>query len=136
MDSARTALRLGAEVALVYRRAREQMPARAEESHHAEEEGIPFRLLTNPVRIVGDDRHRVTGMECIRTELGEPDESGRRRPEPVEGSEFMMELDTVVVAISNKPNPLIPQTMPELVRTRWGTIVVEPHTMQTSVPGV
>ncbi len=136
MDSARTALRLGADVTIVYRRAREQMPARAEEVHHAEEEGVKFKLLNNPTRIIGDERHRVVAMECIRMELGEPDESGRRRPVPVKGSEFTMELDTVIVAIGNKPNPLIPQTMPELKTTKWGTIVVDENTMATSVPGV
>ncbi len=136
MDSARTALRLGADVTLVYRRAREQMPARAEEIHHAEEEGVKLKLLNNPTRIIGDDHHRVVAMECIRMKLGEPDESGRRRPIPIEGSEFIMELDTVIVAIGNKPNPLISQTMPELKTTRWGTIVVDENTMQTSVPAV
>jgi len=136
MDSARTALRLGGDVTIVYRRAREQMPARAEEIHHAEQEGVKFKLLNNPIRIIGDDRHRVVAMECIRMELGEPDDSGRRRPVPVKGSEFIMELDTVIVAIGNQPNPLIPQTMPELETTKWGTIVVDENTMQTSVPGV
>lgn len=136
MDSARTALRLGADVTVVYRRARQQMPGRDEEIHHAEEEGVKFKLLNNPVRIIGDDRHHVVGMECIRMELGEPDDSGRRRPVPVEGSEFIMDLDTVIVAIGNKPNPLIPQTMPQLETTAWGTIVADENTMQTSVPGV
>ncbi len=136
MDSARTALRLGGDVTIVYRRAREQMPARAEEIHHAEQEGVKFKLLNNPIRIIGDERHRVVAMECIRMELGEPDESGRRRPVPVKGSEFIMKLDTVIVAIGNQPNPLIPQTMPELETTKWGTIVVDQNTMQTSVPGV
>jgi glutamate synthase (NADPH/NADH) small chain len=136
MDSARTALRLGGDVTIVYRRAREQMPARGEEIHHAEQEGVKFKLLNNPIRIIGDDHHRVSAMECIKMKLGEPDDSGRRRPIPIEGSEFTMELDTVIVAIGNKPNPLIPQTMPELETTRWGTIVVDEQTMQTSVPGV
>jgi len=136
MDSARTALRLGGDVTIVYRRAREQMPARGEEIHHAEQEGVKLKLLNNPIRIIGDDRHRVVAMECIKMELGEPDDSGRRRPVPVEGSEFTMELDTVIVAIGNKPNPLIPQTMPELEMTKWGTIVVDEKSMQTSVPGV
>jgi glutamate synthase (NADPH/NADH) small chain len=136
MDSARIALRLGGDVTIVYRRAREQMPARAEEIHHAEQEGVKLKLLNNPIRIIGNERHRVVAMECIRMELGEPDESGRRKPVPVKGSEFIMELDTVIVAIGNKPNPLIPQTMPELKVTEWGTIVVDEKTMQTSVPGV
>ena len=136
MDSARTALRLGGDVTIVYRRAREQMPARAEEIHHAEQEGVKFKLLNNPIRIIGDERRRVVAMECIRMELGEPDESGRRSPVPVKGSEFIMELDTVIVAIGNQPNPLIPKTMPELQTTKWGTIIVDEKTMQTSVPGV
>lgn len=136
MDSARTALRMGGESTIVYRRAREQMPARSEEIHHAEQEGVQMKLLNNPLRIIGDDKHRVVGMECIKMELGEPDDSGRRRPIPVKGSEFVIELDTVVVAIGNKPNPLIPQTMPQLETTKWGTIVVDEETMQTSVPCV
>ena len=136
MDSARTALRLGGQVTIVYRRAREQMPGRDEEIHHAEQEGVVMKLLNNPTRIIGDDRHRVVGMECIKMELGEPDDSGRRRPVPVKGSEFIIDLDTVVVAIGNQPNPLIPQTMPELETTRWGTIVVDEETMATAVPGV
>ncbi len=136
MDSARTALRLGADVTIVYRRAREQMPARAEEIHHAEQEGVKFKLLNNPVRIIGDERHRVVGMECIRMELGEPDDSGRRSPVSVPGSEFILDLDTVIIAIGNRPNPLIPQTMSELKTTRRGTIMVDEDTMQTSVPGV
>ena len=136
MDSARTALRLGGDVTVVYRRAKEQMPARAEEVHHAGEEGVKFNLLTNPVRCLGDDKHRVTGIECIRMELGEPDASGRRSPMAVPGSEFVIPADTVIIAIGNKPNPLIPQTMPGLEVTRWGTIKVDEATMATSVPGV
>lgn len=136
MDAARTALRLGGDVTIVYRRAREQMPARAEEIHHAEEEGVKMMLLNNPIRIIGDERHRVIGMECIRMELGEPDASGRRRPIPVKGSEFTLDVDTVIIAIGNKPNPLIPQTMPGLETTRHGTIVVDENTMATTVPGV
>jgi len=136
MDAARTALRLGGEVTIVYRRAHEQMPARAEEIHHAEQEGVKFRLLTAPTRVLGDQRHRVVGMECLQMELGEPDSSGRRRPVPVKGSEFVMDLDTVIVAIGNKPNPLVPRTTPELSTTKWGTVVTDPKTMQTSIPGV
>jgi glutamate synthase (NADPH/NADH) small chain len=136
MDAARTALRLGADVTVVYRRAREQMPGRAEEIHHAEQEGVKFRLLTAPTRVLGDQRHRVVGMECIQMELGEPDDSGRRRPVAVKGSEFVMDLDTVIVAIGNKPNPLVPRTTPELQTTKWGTVVADPKTMQTSMPGV
>ncbi len=136
MDAARTALRLGGDVSIVYRRAREQMPARAEEIHHAEEEGVKMMLLNNPIRIIGDERHRVVAMECIRMELGEPDASGRRRPVPIKGSEFIMEVDTVIIAIGNQPNPLIPQSMPELQTTKHGTIVVDSETMMTSVPGI
>jgi glutamate synthase (NADPH/NADH) small chain len=136
MDSARTALRLGGDVTIVYRRAREQMPARAEEVHHAEQEGVKFMLLTNPTRVLGDERHRVVGLECVRMELGEPDESGRRRPVVMKGSEFVMEVDTVIVAIGNKPNPLVPRTTPELKTTKWGTVVADPQTMATSIPGV
>ena len=136
MDSARTALRLGGDVTVVYRRAREQMPARAEEVHHAEQEGVKFMLLNNPTRVVGDQHHRVVGMECIRMELGEPDDSGRRRPVAVKGSEFVMDLDTVIVAIGNKPNPLVPRTTPELKTTKWGTVVADAKTMATSIPGV
>ncbi len=137
MDSARTALRLGAEkVYLVYRRTEKEMPARIEEVHHAQEEGIEFHILQSPKRIIGDQNSQVTAIECLKYELGEPDDSGRRRPVPIEGSEFIMELDTVIIAIGNKPNPLIAQTMPELETTKWGTIVVDEETMQTSVPCV
>ncbi|OQB40652.1 MAG: Glutamate synthase (NADPH) small chain [Candidatus Hydrogenedentes bacterium ADurb.Bin179] len=136
MDSARTALRLGGDVHIVYRRAKEQMPARIEEIHHAEQEGVKMKLLTNPKRILGDERHRVTGIECIQMELGEPDDSGRRRPVPVKGSEFVIEVDTVVIAIGNNPNPLIPRSMPDLATSKWGTIIVDEETMATSVPGV
>ncbi len=136
MDAARTALRLGGEVSIVYRRAREQMPGRAEEIHHAEQEGVQLKLLRNPIRVIGDKHHRVVGMECIEMELGEPDDSGRRRPVPKKGSEFVMDLDTVIVAIGNKPNPLVPRTTPELKTTKWGTLVADPQTMETSMPGV
>lgn len=133
MDAARTALRLGAEeVRLVYRRSRAEMPARAEEIHHAEEEGVILELLTNPVEILGDDQGRVRGLKMLRMELGEPDDSGRRRPVPVEGSEFEMECDTVVMAIGNTPNPLIPATTSELEVTRWGTVVADEDTGETS----
>ena len=98
MDAARTAKRLGADVTIVYRRGREEMPARAEEIHHAEEEGIHFQMLTNPVRILGDEQGWVTGVECVRMELGEPDASGRRRPMAVEGSNFTMDIDMFVIA--------------------------------------
>lgn len=135
MDSARTALRLGAESTIVYRRSREEMPARAEEIHHAEEEGVELRLLTNPVRIIGDDIGRVCGVECIQMELGEPDESGRRSPVPVKGSEFIIECDTVVPSLGNKPNPLIAMTTPDLATTRWGTLDCNEETLETSKTG-
>jgi len=136
MDSARCALRMGAKSTVVYRRAREQMPARDEEIHHAEEEGVVFNLLTNPKRVLVDQENRMIGMEVIKMELGEPDDSGRRRPVPVEGSEYVIEADALVVSIGNSPNPLIPQTSPDLDTTRWGTIVADDETMQTTIPGV
>ncbi len=137
MDAARTALRLGAERSIiVYRRGRDEMPARVEEIHHAEEEGVEFQLLTNPVRVIGDDNGWVRALECIRMELGEPDESGRRRPVPVEGSEFELDVDAVVVAIGNAPNPLIPSTTPAIQTSRWGTIQADETTGATTMPGV
>ena len=137
MDSARSALRLGAdEVYLVYRRSREEMPARLEERENAEEEGIIFRLLTNPVRFLGNERGWVKAMECISMRLGEPDESGRRRPIPMEGSEFMMDVDTVIVAIGQSPNPIVPRTTQGLKTSRWGTIVADEETGKTSLEGV
>ena len=137
MDSVRTAKRLGAEQALIiYRRSRTEMPARVEEVHHAEEEGIEFHFLTVPTRYIGDEHGRVRAMECLRMELGEPDASGRRRPVPVAGSEFTTEVDLVVVAIGQSPNPLIPQTTPGLKVGKWGTIDVDWTTMATSLPGV
>lgn len=137
MDSVRTAKRLGAEEStIVYRRSRVEMPARIEEVHHAEEEGIKFHFLTTPTRFIGGDKGHVKAMECIQMELGEPDDSGRRRPIPIEGSEFIMEVDLVVVAIGNSPNPLIPQTTPQLKVGRWGNIEVDWDTMATSMKGV
>jgi len=137
MDSVRTAKRLGAEMAaIVYRRSRVEMPARIEEVHHAEEEGIEFHFLTTPTRFIGDENHKVTAMECLRMELGEPDSSGRRRPVPIEGSEFIMDVDLVVVAIGNSPNPLITQTTPELEVGKWGNVEVDWDTMATSMEGV
>jgi glutamate synthase (NADPH/NADH) small chain len=137
MDSVRTALRLGADNAyLIYRRSEVEMPARNEEIHHAKEEGIQFHLLTNPIRILGDDQGRVMGVECIKMELGEPDDSGRRRPVPMEGSEFIIDVDTVVVAIGTGANPLIAQTTPDLEMNRWGYIVADEQTGTTSKPGV
>lgn len=125
MDAARTARRLGAEVTLVYRRSRAEMPARAEEIVHAEEEGIKFELLTNPVRIHGDERGFVNGMTCVRMELGEPDASGRRRPVTVEGSEFFLACDEIIVALGTTPNPLIKDSFPALGTTPKGTIVAD-----------
>jgi glutamate synthase (NADPH/NADH) small chain len=112
------------------------MPARNEEIHHAKEEGIQFHLLTNPTRILGDDQGHVKAVECIQMELGEPDDSGRRRPIPIEGSEFTMDVDTVVVAIGTGANPLIAQTTPDLEMNRWGYIVADEATGTTSKPGV
>jgi glutamate synthase (NADPH/NADH) small chain len=133
MDSARCALRLGyEEVRIVYRRSRTEMPARAEEAENAEEEGIIFELLTNPVEIYGDDNGWVRGMRCIRMELGEPDESGRRRPIPVPGSEFDMEVDIVVIAIGTSPNPLVFTEAGGLERSRHGTVVADEETGRTT----
>jgi len=137
MDSARCALRLGAErVYIIYRRSRDEMPARAEEVENAEEEGIEFMLLTNPIRFIGNDRGFLEKVECIKQRLSEPDESGRRRPEPIEGSNFTTEIDTAVIAIGQSPNPIIQQTTHGLETTRHGTIVVNEETMQTTLPGV
>ena len=137
MDSVRTAKRLGAEMAaIVYRRSRIEMPARLEEVHHAEEEEIEFHFLTTPIRFMGDDKNHLKAMECLRMKLGEPDSSGRRRPVPIEGSEFIMEVDLVVVAIGNSPNPLIGQTTPGLEIGKWGNIEVNWDTMATNIEGV
>ncbi len=126
MDAARCARRLGAEVHIVYRRSEAELPARAEEVHHAREEGIVFDLLCNPTLIEGDEQGRVKSMKLIRMELGEPDASGRRRPVPIPGSEFEMEVDTVIVAIGTSPNPLIRTTTPGLEANRWGCITTAP----------
>ena len=138
MDSARTAKRLGAEhVYLVYRRTENEMPARNEEIHHAKEEGIEMTILHNPVEYKGDEYGRVNAARCLKMELGEPDASGRRRPVPIEGSEFDLEVDTVVVAIGNGPNPLVPRTTKGLaVDERRGTITTNMDTMRTSREGV
>lgn len=137
MDAARTALRLGAEVVrIVYRRSREEMPARIEEIHHAEEEGVQFYLLTAPTRFFGDDNGWVTGFECIKMELGEPDESGRRRPVPIKGSEFQLDCDLAVVAIGTGANPLLTTTTPGLELNKRGYIVADPETGKTSKEGV
>ncbi len=137
MDAARTALRLGAEeVTIVYRRSRTEMPARAEEIEHAEQEGVKFELLTAPVEFLADDNKWLRAMRCIRMELGEPDDSGRRRPVPVPGSDFEMEVDTAIVAVGQSPNPLIRQTTDGLNVTKWGGIIVDEETGATSIPGV
>lgn len=137
MDAARCALRLGAdEVSIVYRRSDDEMPARREEIEHAKEEGIIFRLLTNPVRILGGDNNEVVGIECIKMELGEPDDSGRRRPVSVEGSEYVVDADIVVMAIGTSPNPVIFAGSEGLETSPWGTIIVNEETMMTSVDGV
>lgn len=136
MDAARMALRLGAEsVNVIYRRTKREMPARAEEIEHAEEEGIKFHFLTNPTKIFGDAEGRVEAIECLKYELGEPDESGRRRPLPIEGSEFQMEMDTVIPALGNGSNPLIKQTTDNLETNKWGNITVDEFN-RTSIPGV
>ena len=133
MDAARCAKRLGAEhVYIVYRRGEAEMPARAEEIHHAREEGIEFHLLNNPTRILSDGKGSVAGMECIRMELGEPDESGRRRPVEVPGSEFVLDVDTVIMALGTTPNPLIRSTTPGLETDRKGCLVVHEDTMETT----
>lgn len=132
MDCARTALRLGGEVMVLYRRSRVEMPARLEEIENAEEEGVVFRYLTLPVRTFGDEHHCVTGLECLRMELGEPDASGRRSPVKVPDSEFFLPFDCVIHAIGNSPNPLIPATTPDLSISKRGTIVVDPETGKTS----
>lgn len=132
MDSARTAMRLGADqVSIVYRRSRDEMPARKAEIHHAEEEGIEFMLLTNPTQFLGDDKGRLTGMECLRMELGEPDASGRRRPVPMNGSEFRLDCDLVIVAVGSGANPLLTQSTPDLIINKWGYIVADPETGKT-----
>lgn len=137
MDSARCALRLGfAEVNIVYRRSRDEMPARLEEAENAEEEGIVFNLLTNPVRFLGNDEGWVTAMECVEMELGEPDDSGRRRPVTKKGSEFIMDVDIVVVALGTTPNPLVPTTTKGLDTTKKGTVVADEETGKTTKPGV
>ena len=136
MDAARTALRLGAqEVHVVYRRTEVEMPARVEEIGHAREEGIIFHMLENAKRLIGDENGCVTGMECLRYELGEPDASGRRRPVEVKGSEFLREVDTVIVAIGNDSNPLIPRTTDGLKTSKWGNVIVD-ETGKTSIEGV
>ncbi len=136
MDAVRTAKRLGAEEAvIVYRRGKDELPARAEEVHHAEQEGIRFEFLVAPLEVLGDERNWVTGLRCQRMELGEPDDSGRRRPVPIPGSEFVLPCDQVVVAIGTRSNPLLTSTAPDLKVNRWGYIEVDENGM-TSMPGV
>lgn len=136
MDAARTALRLGAEVHIVYRRGEEELPARAEEVHHAKEEGIIFDVLTNPTEILEDEKGWVTGMKCVKMELGEPDESGRRRPKEVAGSEFVLDVDTVIMSLGTSPNPLISHTTKGLEVNKRKCIVASEETGLTSREGV
>jgi len=136
MDSARVSRRLGADVYLVYRRSRDEMPARAEEAHHAQEEGIDFRLLTNPVRIIGDENGWVKGIECVKMELGEPDASGRRRPIEVKGSNYVIDVDVVIIAIGQGPNPILTSSTPGLQLKKSGNIEADPETGKTSREGV
>lgn len=137
MDAARCAQRLGADkVYIIYRRSEAEMPARLEEVHHAKEEGIIFKLLTNPTKIIGDDKGWVKGIECVEMELGEPDASGRRRPVAKSGSEHVVDVDTVIIAIGTSPNPLIRSTTPDLVTNKWGCIQADEQTGRTSKEGV
>lgn len=136
MDAARTALRLGAEVHIVYRRSEEELPARVEEVHHAKEEGIIFNLLTNPTEILVDENGSVSGMKCVEMELGEPDESGRRRPVVKEGSEFVMDVDTVIMSLGTSPNPLISSTTEGLEVNKWKCIVADEEFGKTTKEGV
>jgi glutamate synthase (NADPH/NADH) small chain len=133
MDAARTALRLGAETTIVYRRTEKELPARAEEVHHAKEEDIQFAMLTNPVEVIGDEKGWVKAVKCIRMELGEPDESGRRSPVAIEGKTVTIPVDEVIVSVGVSPNPLIPASVAGLEVSKRGTIVVNEH-MQSSLP--
>jgi glutamate synthase (NADPH/NADH) small chain len=137
MDAARSAKRLGADnVYIIYRRSEAEMPARVEEIHHAKEEGIIFKLLNNPTRIIGSADGAVTGIECVEMELGEPDASGRRRPTVKKGSEHVIDVESVVVAIGQSPNPLLSSTTPDLDIQKWGGIIVNEETCATSKDGV
>ena len=136
MDAARSALRMGAHVTVLYRRSMEELPARAEEVHHAQEEGVEFSVLKSPVAILGDENGWVTGARCVRMELGQPDASGRRSPVEVEGSEFDLPADMVIMALGTRPNPLLTQSMPEINLNRAGCIEVDDDTMMTNLPGV
>ena len=136
MDAARSAVRMGAEsVTIVYRRGREEMPARREEIRHAEEEGVKFRLLANPVRFIGDENGNLVGAECIEMQLGEPDASGRRRPEPKPGREFTINADMAIIALGTSPNPLISRSCPELKTGRRGTLETDEN-LKTSLENV
>ncbi|MBU1147927.1 MAG: FAD-dependent oxidoreductase, partial [Candidatus Omnitrophica bacterium] len=137
MDSARVSLRLGAEkVCIVYRRSEKEMPARREEVENAKEEGIELHILTLPKKILGDEKDFVKGMECVKMKLGGPDASGRRRPIPIKGSEFIMDVDTVVVAVGQSPNPVFLKATPELKVDKWDKIIVDPETQATNLKGV
>jgi len=137
MDSARVSVRLGAsKVYIIYRRTENEMPARREERENAKEEGIEFCMLTLPVRITGDEKGFVKSMECVKMELGEPDDSGRRRPVVIKGSEFIMDVDTVIVAIGQSPNPVFLKATPELVLNKWSKIITDPKTQATNIRGV
>jgi len=135
MDAARTALRLGADVTVAYRRTEKELPARVEEVHHAKQEGIIFRMLTNPVAILGDERGWVRVIRCISMELGEPDSSGRRSPVPIPDSDFEIETDVVIMSLGTSPNPLIASTTPGLDTNKWNCIVANDDG-QTSRPGI
>ena len=137
MDSARTALRMGADHSyIIYRRSHAELPARSAEVHHAEEEGVEFLLLSNPLRFLGNDDGFLIGVECLKMELGEPDASGRRRPVPVPGSEFIVDIDTAVISIGSGANPLLTQSTPGLTLNKWGYIVADPNTGKTMKPKV
>jgi glutamate synthase (NADPH/NADH) small chain len=137
MDSARTALRLGAEKSrIVYRRSRDEVPARGAEVHHAEEEGVEFHFLTAPTQFIGDEKGRVIGMEGLKMELGEPDESGRRRPVPIEGSEFKLDCDLVIIAVGAGANPLLTQSTEGLKLNKWGYVEADQRTGKTSLKAV
>lgn len=137
MDAVRTGLRLGyGDSRIFYRRSRKEMTARLEEVHHAEEEGIKFEFLINPVRFIGDEHHNVTGVECLRMELGEPDESGRRRPVPIKGSEFITDIDAAVIAIGTNANPIVPSSTPGMDLNKWGHIIADENTGRTTKKGV
>jgi glutamate synthase (NADPH/NADH) small chain len=137
MDAVRISKRLGAKNSyIVYRRSEIEMPARIEEVHHAKEEGVEFLMLTTPVEMIGDDDGIIKAMKCLKMELGEPDDSGRRRPVPIEGSEYILDIDVAVIAIGNGSNPLIHQTNPEIEVNKWGNITVEAETMRTTKKGV